>query len=74
MDAEEEFLEALKGVKDPERKRKIIGNIFIKVFEREAKKIKGITFLAQGTLYPDRIESTPLKGPSSIIKSHHDAP
>lgn len=72
VDAEEEFLEALKGVKNPERKRKIIGNIFIKVFEREAEKIKGITFLAQGTLYPDRIESMPLKGPSSVIKSHHN--
>lgn len=72
VDAEKEFLNALKGVKNPERKRKIIGNTFIKVFEREAKKIKGIRFLAQGTLYPDRIESMPVKGPSSVIKSHHN--
>ncbi len=72
VDAENEFLKALKGVKEPERKRKIIGKIFIRVFEREAKKIKGIKFLAQGTLYPDRIESKPVKGPSSIIKTHHN--
>lgn len=72
VDAEEEFLKVLGGVKDPERKRKIIGKTFINVFEREAKKIKGIRYLAQGTLYPDRIESSPIKGPSSVIKSHHN--
>ncbi|MBI1812026.1 MAG: glutamine-hydrolyzing GMP synthase [Nitrospirae bacterium] len=72
VDASERFLKKLKGVKDPERKRKIIGNEFIRVFEDEAMKIKNVTFLAQGTLYPDVIESTSFKGPSATIKSHHN--
>ena len=67
------FLKALKGVTDPEKKRKIIGRLFIKIFNEEAKKIKGASFLAQGTLYPDIIESkSAFGGPSSVIKSHHN--
>ncbi|HPP07080.1 MAG TPA: glutamine-hydrolyzing GMP synthase, partial [Syntrophorhabdaceae bacterium] len=72
VNAEDAFLKALKGVKDPERKRKIIGRLFIKVFEEEAKKIGDVKFLAQGTLYPDVIESVSFKGPSATIKSHHN--
>jgi GMP synthase (glutamine-hydrolysing) len=72
VDASERFLKKLKGVKDPEKKRKIIGNQFIKVFEEEAGKIRSVEFLAQGTLYPDVIESLPFKGPSATIKSHHN--
>jgi GMP synthase (glutamine-hydrolysing) len=72
VDASERFLNRLKGVTDPEVKRKRIGNEFIKVFEEEAKKIQGVKFLAQGTLYPDVIESVPFKGPSATIKSHHN--
>ena len=72
VDASARFLKRLKGVSDPERKRKIIGNEFIHVFEEEAKKIKGVKFLAQGTLYPDVIESVSFKGPSATIKSHHN--
>jgi GMP synthase (glutamine-hydrolysing) len=72
VDAESKFLNNLRGISDPEVKRKIIGKTFIEVFEREARKLKGIRFLAQGTLYPDRIESKPVKGPSSVIKSHHN--
>lgn len=72
VDASKRFLNKLKGVLDPEAKRKIIGNEFIKVFESEARKIKGVKFLAQGTLYPDVIESVPFKGPSATIKSHHN--
>lgn len=72
VDASERFLKKLKGVIEPEKKRKIIGNEFIKVFEDEAKKIKGVEFLAQGTLYPDVIESVSFKGPSATIKSHHN--
>ncbi len=72
VDASERFLRRLKGVKDPERKRKIIGNEFIRVFQDEAVKIKGAKFLGQGTLYPDVIESTSFKGPSATIKSHHN--
>jgi GMP synthase (glutamine-hydrolysing) len=72
IDASKRFLNKLKGVTDPEKKRKFIGNEFIKVFEEEAKKIKGVEFLAQGTLYPDVIESVPFKGPSATIKSHHN--
>lgn len=72
IDATKPFLTALKGVTDPERKRKIIGRVFIEVFEKEAKKIKGATFLGQGTLYPDVIESVSFKGPSAVIKSHHN--
>ncbi len=72
VQAEHEFLDALKGVFEPESKRKIIGTKFIDIFEREAKKIDGIEFLAQGTIYPDVIESVPVKGPSATIKSHHN--
>ena len=67
------FLKKLKGVTDPERKRKIIGRTFIEVFDAEARKIKGVKFLAQGTLYPDLIESrSAFGGPSAVIKSHHN--
>lgn len=72
IDAKARFLEKLKGITDPERKRKIIGNEFIAVFEEEAKKIQDAEFLAQGTLYPDVIESVSFKGPSAVIKSHHN--
>jgi GMP synthase (glutamine-hydrolysing) len=73
VDAGKKFLAALKDVTDPERKRKIIGRIFMEVFEAEAKKIKGADFLAQGTLYPDVIESrSAFGGPTSVIKSHHN--
>ena len=72
VDAAKRFLEKLKGVTDPERKRKIIGNEFIALFEEEAKKIANAEFLAQGTLYPDVIESVSFKGPSAVIKSHHN--
>ena len=70
--AAERFLGKLSGVEEPEQKRKVIGNEFIKVFEDEAKRIKGVKFLAQGTLYPDVIESVSFKGPSAVIKSHHN--
>ncbi len=71
--AEKRFLSALKGVVDPEKKRKIIGKTFIDVFEEEARRIKGVEFLAQGTLYPDIIESvSTFGGPSVVIKSHHN--
>jgi GMP synthase (glutamine-hydrolysing) len=72
VDAEARFLGKLAGVTDPEQKRKIIGREFIAVFEEEAKKIAGVEFLAQGTLYPDVIESVSFKGPSATIKSHHN--
>jgi len=72
VDASERFLKKLRNVTDPEIKRKSIGNEFIKVFEEESKKIRGVKYLAQGTLYPDVIESVPLKGPSATIKSHHN--
>jgi GMP synthase (glutamine-hydrolysing) len=72
VDAEERFLAALAGVTDPERKRKIIGAEFIAVFEDEAKKVGGADWLAQGTLYPDVIESVSHKGPSATIKTHHN--
>jgi len=72
VDASAEFLNKLKGVEDPEKKRKIIGNTFIEVFEREAHAVGGAEFLVQGTLYPDVIESVSFKGPSAIIKSHHN--
>ena len=71
-DAADLFLERLAGVTDPEKKRKIIGHTFIEVFEAEAKKHDGIRFLAQGTLYPDVIESISVNGPSETIKSHHN--
>lgn len=73
IDAEAEFLTALEGETDPEAKRKTIGRLFIEVFEREAKSLDGAKWLAQGTLYPDVIESvSPLGGPSVTIKSHHN--
>lgn len=72
VDASERFLSRLDGVMDPEAKRKIIGNEFIRVFEEEAGKLGKIRFLAQGTLYPDVIESVSFKGPSAVIKSHHN--
>ena len=72
VDASESFLERLERVISPERKRKIIGREFIRIFEQEAKKIGQVRFLAQGTIYPDVIESNPVKGPSSKIKSHHN--
>ncbi len=72
VDASHEFLSALNGVTDPEQKRKTIGRVFIDVFEREAKKIQDAKFLVQGTLYPDVIESVSFKGPSAVIKSHHN--
>lgn len=73
VNAEKHFLSKLKGVVDPERKRIIIGNEFIRIFEKEAKKIGHIKFLAQGTLYPDVIESkSPWGGPSATIKTHHN--
>jgi GMP synthase (glutamine-hydrolysing) len=72
VDASDIFLNRLKGIIDPEMKRKIIGNTFIEIFEKEAEKINGIEYLAQGTLYPDVIESISVKGPSATIKSHHN--
>ncbi len=72
VDASQRFLSQLKGVINPEEKRKIIGRVFIQVFEEEAQKIEDVEFLAQGTLYPDVIESTSFKGPSATIKSHHN--
>ncbi|MBP7155241.1 MAG: glutamine-hydrolyzing GMP synthase [Flavobacteriales bacterium] len=72
VDAKEEFYAALKGLEDPEAKRKAIGGTFIDVFDREAKRIKGVKWLAQGTIYPDVIESVSVNGPSVTIKSHHN--
>ena len=73
VDAKNKFFTALKGVSDPEKKRKIIGNLFIKIFNTESKKIKKAKFLAQGTIYPDIIESQSFHGgPTSVIKSHHN--
>ena len=72
VDAAERFLLKLKGVIDPEAKRKIIGNEFIYVFEEEANKLSDAKFLVQGTLYPDVIESVATSGPASMIKSHHN--
>ncbi len=72
VDARKRFLEKLKGITEPEKKRKIIGNEFIAVFEDEARRITDAEFLAQGTLYPDVIESVSFKGPSAVIKSHHN--
>jgi len=70
--ASKRFLNVLAGVADPEQKRKLIGNEFIRVFEEEAKRIGSVDFLVQGTLYPDVIESVSVKGPSQTIKSHHN--
>jgi GMP synthase (glutamine-hydrolysing) len=72
IDARERFLGELAGIEDPEKKRKTIGRVFIDVFKDEAKHIEGVGFLAQGTLYPDVIESTSVKGPSAVIKTHHN--
>ncbi|OGW29838.1 MAG: glutamine-hydrolyzing GMP synthase, partial [Nitrospinae bacterium RIFCSPLOWO2_12_FULL_47_7] len=72
VNAADRFLQRLDGVSDPEQKRKLIGNTFIEIFEEEAKKLDNFTFLAQGTLYPDVIESVSSKGPSATIKTHHN--
>jgi GMP synthase (glutamine-hydrolysing) len=72
IDASERFLNMLSGVTDPEKKRKLIGNEFIRVFEEEARSIGSVDYLVQGTLYPDVIESVSVKGPSQTIKSHHN--
>ncbi len=72
IDGTNAFLSRLYGIAEPETKRKIIGNTFIELFEEAAKKIDGVKFLAQGTLYPDVIESVSVKGPSATIKSHHN--
>ena len=72
VDASDRFLDALKGVSDPEGKRKIIGRVFIEVFDTEAHRIQDVRWLAQGTIYPDVIESISVKGPSATIKSHHN--
>ena len=73
VDAADRFLEALEGVSDPEKKRKIIGKVFIDVFDEEAEKIPNVTHLVQGTLYPDVIESVSVRGgPSAVIKTHHN--
>ena len=72
VDAKKRFIDELKGISDPEKKRKTIGRVFIEVFEEEAKKIKEVKWLVQGTIYPDVIESLSVKGPSATIKSHHN--
>src|SRR5262247_1349109 len=72
VDASDLFLSRLAGVTDPEEKRRIIGRTFIEVFEREARSIPDARYLAQGTLYPDVIESVSIKGPSAVIKTHHN--
>jgi GMP synthase (glutamine-hydrolysing) len=72
VDARERFLQALEGVEEPEEKRRIIGRVFIEVFEDEAAKLEDVKYLAQGTLYPDVIESVSVKGPSAVIKTHHN--
>ena len=72
LDRTNQFLAGLRNVTDPERKRKIIGRQFIKNFEEESKKLKGVKYLVQGTLYPDVIESVSFKGPSATIKTHHN--
>ncbi|MFN8209530.1 MAG: glutamine-hydrolyzing GMP synthase [Bacteroidales bacterium] len=72
VDASDRFLDQLEGVSDPEKKRKIIGRVFIEVFDEEAHKVSDVKWLAQGTIYPDVIESVSVKGPSATIKSHHN--
>ncbi len=72
VDAKQDFYQALKGITDPESKRKIIGRVFFEVFEKEKAKLKNASYLAQGTIYPDVIESISIKGPSHTIKSHHN--
>ena len=72
VDASQQFYDALKGLYDPEAKRKAIGRVFVEVFDQESHKIDGAKWLAQGTIYPDVIESVSVKGPSATIKSHHN--
>ncbi len=73
VDASEQFLGALHGIEDPEQKRKVIGRVFIEVFEAEAKQLDGVAWLAQGTIYPDVIESAAAaSGKAHVIKSHHN--
>ena len=72
VDGRQRFYDKLAGIEDPETKRKMIGNEFIAIFEEEAKRIAGAEFLVQGTLYPDVIESVSIKGPSAVIKTHHN--
>ena len=72
VDASERFLAALAGIEEPEAKRRAIGREFIEVFEAEARELEGVGFLAQGTLYPDVIESVSVQGPSAVIKTHHN--
>jgi GMP synthase (glutamine-hydrolysing) len=72
VDARARFLRELRGVVDPEQKRKVIGRVFIEVFEERAKELAGVTHLVQGTLYPDVIESVSVRGPSATIKTHHN--
>jgi len=72
VDASEQFYDALAGLYDPEAKRKAIGRVFVEVFDQESHKIEGVKWLAQGTIYPDVIESVSVKGPSATIKSHHN--
>ena len=72
VDASDRFLQALEGVSDPEEKRKIIGRVFIEVFDDESHKVENAKWLGQGTIYPDVIESVSVKGPSATIKSHHN--
>ena len=72
VDASDRFLDQLEGISDPEKKRKVIGRVFIEVFEEEAHKVKDVKWLAQGTIYPDVIESVSVNGPSATIKSHHN--
>jgi len=73
VDAEDRFLEALAGVADPERKRKVIGNLFIEIFDEQAALVSGVEYLAQGTIYPDVIESAAGRtGKAQVIKSHHN--
>jgi GMP synthase (glutamine-hydrolysing) len=72
VDAKEQFYSALKGISDPEGKRKAIGRVFIEVFDQESNKITDVKWLAQGTIYPDIIESVSVNGPSATIKSHHN--
>ncbi|MCX2583488.1 glutamine-hydrolyzing GMP synthase [Pedobacter sp. MR22-3] len=72
VDAKDKFLSQLAGVEDPEQKRKIIGRVFIEVFDEESHQIQDVKWLAQGTIYPDIIESVSVKGPSATIKSHHN--
>lgn len=72
VDASSVFVDELRGVTDPEKKRKIIGRVFIEVFDREAHKVQNVRWLAQGTIYPDVIESVSVNGPSATIKSHHN--